>query len=76
MSECAAPAYDALTIMAEAFTKAGGTNPEAVKMALYNTDHKGGAAYNETKFDSNGDLVGAEYSIGQIKNGKIIETKP
>ena len=71
ISECSAPAYDGMNIIAQVL-KTAGTDSGAIRNALFNVSYKGGAAYDEIKFDSNGDLIGAPYSVSQIKNGKAV----
>lgn len=66
---CSPTAYDAVKIIAQVMNKVGG-NPAAIKDALYSTDYTRGVSSPEVKFDSNGDLVGANYVIKVIKNGK------
>ena len=71
IGECSAPAYDGMKIIAQVL-KTAGTDPDAIKKAMSEVDYKGGAAYYEIKFDSNGDLIGSHYMVTQIKDGKPV----
>lgn len=63
-------AYDGLKILVQAIEKAGSTDTEKIKDALYETNYTGGVSSKELKFDSNGDPTSANYTIKIIKNGK------
>jgi branched-chain amino acid transport system substrate-binding protein len=71
VGECSAPSYDAAKILAQAIGKAG-TSFAALHSALLKTDYKNGVYLNEIKFDSNGDLIGADYAVKKIVNGKAV----
>ena len=66
---CSPQAYDGLKLLAQAMSKVG-TNPEAIKNELYKTVYTGGVSASKIQFDSNGDMVGADYSIEIVRNGK------
>ena len=66
---CTPQAYDGLNILAEIIGKVG-EKPEAIKNALYKIDYKKGVSASEIRLDQNGDLVGAEYSVKVVANGK------
>ena len=74
VSECSAPAYDGMNVLAAAL-KVGGTNAEQLKNALYQVDYKSGTAYDEIKLDQNGDLIGAQYAVRKIVDGEAVEVK-
>jgi branched-chain amino acid transport system substrate-binding protein len=63
-------AYDAITILADAMKKAGGTDPAKVRDAILSTKNFQGAEglYN---FDENGDGL-RSYNIVRNDNGKIV----
>lgn len=46
-------AYDAVMLLAEAITRAGSTDPEAIRDSLQDTDYQG--ATGRITFDKNGD---------------------
>ncbi|MES2213384.1 MAG: ABC transporter substrate-binding protein [Patescibacteria group bacterium] len=66
---CSPTAYDGMNILAEVMQKVG-SNSEAIKNELYKTVYTKGVSSKEIKFDANGDLVGANYSVKVIKAGK------
>ena len=45
-----------------------GTDSEAIKTELYKTVYEGGISSKKIEFDSNGDLVGANYAVMKIEN--------
>jgi branched-chain amino acid transport system substrate-binding protein len=63
-------AYDAITILADAMKKAGGTDPQKVREAILATKNFQGAEglYN---FDENGDGL-RSYNIVRNDNGKVV----
>lgn len=63
-------AYDSVGMLLTAIQKAGNTDTEAVKNALYEVDYPG--VTGETKFDSNGD-VDKNFVKVTIKDGKFVE---
>jgi len=71
---CAPQAYDAAHLISEVMKKIG-TKTEDIKNELYNTVYTQGVSSEEIKFDSNGDLVGANYIIKVVRNGKAEELK-
>jgi len=62
--------YDAMKAIAEAIKKAGSTDSEKVKNALYEINFRG--ATGEIKFDSNGDVIGKSFVVYQVKNGAFV----
>ncbi|MBI2097953.1 MAG: ABC transporter substrate-binding protein [Candidatus Vogelbacteria bacterium] len=71
---CTPTAYDGLKILAQVLTKVG-PNGSAIKNELYQTVYRGGISSSEIRFDQNGDLVGANYIVKVVKNGKAEELK-
>lgn len=67
---CSNYAYDGLKILAEAMKKVG-VDSTAVKDELYKIVYKGGVSNDEIRFDKNGDITEANYTVKIIKNGKI-----
>jgi branched-chain amino acid transport system substrate-binding protein len=65
---CTPAAYDGLKVLASVINKVG-TNSEAIKNELYKTVYSGGISSKEIKFDQNGDLASADYSVMKVKNG-------
>lgn len=63
-------AYDSVGMLLTAIEKAGTTDTEAVKNALYEVDYPG--VTGETKFDSNGDVDKSFVKV-TIKDGKFVE---
>lgn len=63
-------AYDSVGMLLTAIQKAGTTDTEAVKKALYEVDYPG--VTGETKFNSNGD-VDKNFVKVTIKDGKFVE---
>lgn len=61
--------YDTTNVVIEAM-KGCGFDSEAIKNCLYKTDYDG--ITNHITFDSNGDLVGGNTIIKQIKNGEVL----
>src|SRR3989344_1481996 len=70
---CSNYAYDGLKILAKSIERAGATDGEKVKDALYKTEYAGGVSSDEIKFDANGDPTDANYSIKLIKGGVATE---
>lgn len=68
---CAPFAYDAVKVLAQVM-KVAGTDPSAIRTQLFKTTYVGGVSSDKISFDSNGDLVGANYSINIIQNGKSV----
>ncbi|MBW3017683.1 ABC transporter substrate-binding protein, partial [Candidatus Woesearchaeota archaeon] len=64
-------AYDAVYIFADAMKKVG-TDPEAIKNALYEMPEYQGVS-GSIEFDENGDLVYAEYAKKTFKNGELVD---
>ncbi len=71
---CTPTAYDAVKILAGIMAKVG-TDPTAIKSALYQTDYKGGVSNAEIAFDQNGDVKVASYIVKKVVNGKAVEVK-
>ncbi|HEY4481213.1 MAG TPA: ABC transporter substrate-binding protein [Candidatus Paceibacterota bacterium] len=71
---CTPQAYDAVKLIAKVIEKVG-INAEAIKNELYKTSYTGGVSASEIKFDSNGDLVGANYIVKVVRNGEAVEAK-
>jgi len=71
---CTPQAYDAVKLVAKVIEKVG-TNAEAIKNELYKTSYTGGVSASEIRFDSNGDLVGANYIVKVVRSGKAVEAK-
>ncbi len=67
-------AYDAVNILAEAI-KHSGVNGDKIKDYLKNNSFNNTVSYTETKFDSNGDLVGAQYEVYGVEGGKSVVVK-
>lgn len=65
-------AYDVLMILVQAMQHVG-TEPPAIKNALYKIDHPG--ASNRIRFDENGDILDPKITIKIIENGKILPLK-
>jgi len=63
---CAAQAYDAVHILANALAKAG-ENGDALAQTLRTTNYDGVSGHVE--FDANGDVKGGSYSIRKIQKG-------
>ena len=70
---CSNYAYDGIKILADAITRAKGTEGTAIKDALYETNYSGGVSSKEIKFDANGDPASSAYVIKVAKNGKAEE---
>jgi branched-chain amino acid transport system substrate-binding protein len=66
-------AYDAVYILADGISKYG-TDTEKLKDYLYSLKNYNGVI-GTYGFDENGDLMGIEYTVKQIKNGKAVELK-
>jgi branched-chain amino acid transport system substrate-binding protein len=66
-------AYDAVYILADGISKYG-TDTEKLKNYLYSLKNYNGVI-GTYGFDENGDLIGIEYKVKQIKNGKAVELK-
>lgn len=71
---CAPFAYDAAKLIAQVIGKVG-DNSEDIKNELYKTEYTGGVSSGTIKFDSNGDLIGANYIIKSVKGGAAQEMK-
>lgn len=71
---CTPTAYDGLKILAQVLAKVG-LDSTAIKNELYQTVYRGGISSQEIKFDSNGDLIGANYIVKVVKDGKAGELK-
>jgi branched-chain amino acid transport system substrate-binding protein len=65
-------AYDDVYILAQAISKVG-IDTEKLKDYLSAINYNG--VIGTYSFDENGDLVGIEYAIKQIKDGKAVEVK-
>lgn len=65
-------AYDSVGMLLTAIEKAGTTDSQAVKTALYEVDYPG--VTGDTKFDANGD-VDKKFVKVTIKDGKFVEMK-
>jgi len=66
---CSPEAYDGLKLLAQVMNKVG-TDSEKIKNELYKTVYTGGVSAGKIQFDSNGDMVGADYSIEVVHNSK------
>ncbi len=66
-------AYDQIYLLAEAIGKVG-TNTDKVKDYLYGIKNYDGVL-GSYHFDSNGDVVGLNLQLKQIKGGKIVDYK-
>ncbi len=69
ITTCAPFAYDATKLMAYIIKKAG-TDGTKIKDELYKTNYQGGVSADTIKFDSNGDIVGADYVVKKVESGK------
>ena len=65
---CSPEAYDSIKILAQVISKVG-VDPTKIKNELYKTVYNGGVSADKISFDSNGDLVGANYSVYIVHNG-------
>ena len=74
VTDCSAEAYDGLKILAQVMGKVG-TNSEAIKNQLYKTVYNGGVSASKIQFDSNGDLIGANYNVEVVHNGVAAPVK-
>jgi ABC-type branched-subunit amino acid transport system substrate-binding protein len=61
-------------MLAQVMSKVG-TDPEKIKNELYKTVYTGGVSAPSISFDSNGDLVGANYSVQIVHDGKTSPVK-
>ena len=50
-----------------------GSDPIAIKNALYDVDFEG--EIGRVRFDENGDLVGAQYHLKEVIDGKFVIVK-
>lgn len=66
---CSAAAYDAVKILAQIMGRVG-TASEAIKNELYKIVYTDGISSPRIGFDGNGDLVGANYTVKMVKDGK------
>jgi len=66
---CSPNAYDATKILAEVIGKVG-TDSTKIKDELYKVSYTGGVSSDKIEFDSNGDLVGANYVVKVVRGGK------
>ncbi len=71
---CSPTAYDATKILAEVAGKVG-SEGAAIKDALYKVNYTKGVSSSQIKFDSNGDLVGANYLVKKVAGGVASEVK-
>ncbi len=71
---CTPQAYDGIKLLAKVIEKAG-TNSEDIKNELYKTVYRNGVSSEKIEFDENGDLIGANYIVKVVKNGKAVEIK-
>lgn len=69
----AGAAYDALYLLADGIKKYG-ENPDKVKQYLYDLPNYSGTI-GTYSFDQNGDVVGLEYVIKHVVDGKAVEMK-
>lgn len=65
--------YDAVMAIAKAIEKAGTTEPEAVKEALYTVEFDGASGH--IAFDKYGEVEGKEFTWYQVENGQLVEEK-
>jgi branched-chain amino acid transport system substrate-binding protein len=68
ITTCSAEAYDGIKILAQVMNKVG-TDPTAIRAALYKEVYTSGVSAPSIAFDSNGDLIGASYSVNLVHNG-------
>jgi branched-chain amino acid transport system substrate-binding protein len=64
---CAPQAYDAAYILADAL-KAVGTDPDMIAEYIRKGSFEG--VSGKMTFDTNGDLLGSQYSVWKVKKGK------
>lgn len=74
VTDCSPQAYDGLKILAQVMGKVG-ANSENIKNELYKTAYTGGVSADKIQFDSNGDLIGANYHVEIVHNGVASELK-
>ncbi len=65
---CSPTAYDGLKLISQVINKVGGNSGD-IKNELYKTEYVGGVSSDTIKFDQNGDLVGANYSVMKVQKG-------
>ena len=76
---CSPTAYDGLKIMAQVLGQTGTADRVAIKDALYQASYAGGVSFDNIRFDSNGDLVSANYIVKEVKDGvatPVVPTEP
>lgn len=71
---CTPTAFDGLKLLVGVLAKVG-PDGTAIKNELYQTTYTGGISSSEIRFDQNGDLIGANYLVKVVKNGKAEELK-
>ncbi len=69
---CSPQAYDGLKLLAKVMEKAGAKS-EDIKNELYKTVYDNGVSAEKIEFDENGDMVGANYIVKVVQNGKAVE---
>lgn len=74
ITACTPQAYDAVKLLAQVLKKSGAKS-ENIKNELYKTKYTGGVSANQITFDKNGDVVGANYIVKTVQNGKAVEVK-
>jgi len=65
---CSPEAYDGIKLLAQVISKVG-IDSTKIKNELYKTVYNGGVSADKISFDSNGDLVGASYTVYVVHNG-------
>lgn len=74
ITTCTPQAYDGLKLLGQVIAKAG-TDSTDIKNALYNAVYTGGVSSSKISFDENGDIVGAQYVVKEVKDGVASEKK-
>ena len=71
-SSLTAQAYDSVGILLSAVEKAGSTDKNAIKKAMYETEYPGVSGH--TVFDANGDAQ-KTFTAATVQGGKFVEIK-
>lgn len=64
--------YDALKVIAYAIEKAGSVDVDEIKKVLYDTHDYHGAS-GLINFDEDGEVVGKEYEVWEVKEGEFVK---